>query len=85
MEDVKRRLSAGGKRNGSVDNAADADLAKLGYESKLPRNLSMLSILGLSFAIIAAPFGTSTTLYIALTDGQAVTVVSKISESKEEV
>lgn len=35
----------------------------------------MLSILGLSFAIIAAPYGSSTTLYIALTDGQSVTVV----------
>ena len=35
----------------------------------------MLSILGLSFAIMAVPFGTSTTLYIALTDGQFVTVL----------
>lgn len=75
MDATNRRHSAGSKRKGSVDHAADADLAKLGYESRLPRNLSMLSILGLSFAIIAAPFGSSTTLYIALTDGQSVTVI----------
>jgi amino acid transporter len=35
----------------------------------------MLSILGLSFAIMAVPYGTSTTMYIALTDGQSVTVI----------
>ena len=75
MDAINRKLSTGSKRKGSTDDAADANLAKLGYESKLPRNLSMLSILGLSFAIIAAPFGSSTTLYIALTDGQAVTVI----------
>jgi len=76
MAEIDQRPSSGGRRKGSVANdAADADLAKLGYESRLPRNLSMLSILGLSFAIIAAPFGSSTTLYIALTDGGSVTVI----------
>ncbi|KAF2767478.1 putative GABA permease [Teratosphaeria nubilosa] len=54
---------------------ADADLAKLGYKSELPRSLSMLSVLGLSFAIMAVPYGLSTTLYITLTDGQSVTVL----------
>ncbi|KAL1988920.1 hypothetical protein VTN96DRAFT_6909 [Rasamsonia emersonii] len=54
---------------------ADAALEKMGYKSELPRNLSMLSVLGLSFAIMAAPFGLSTTLYITLTDGQSVTVI----------
>ncbi|KAI9923607.1 hypothetical protein ASPWEDRAFT_183347 [Aspergillus wentii DTO 134E9] len=58
----------------SMDNADEA-LARMGYQSELPRNLSMMSILGLSFAIMAAPFGLSTTLYITLTDGQAVTVI----------
>ena len=76
MSSFSRRLSAVAGRKGSTTNAAaDAELAKLGYESKLPRSLSMLSILGLSFAIIAAPYGSSTTLYIALTNGQAVTVI----------
>ncbi len=72
-----RRLSAaaGGKRKGSIDHAADADLANMGYESKLPRTLSMLSILGLSFAIMAVPYGYSTTMLISLTNGQAVTLL----------
>src|ERR1700743_1812372 len=52
---------------------SQAALEKLGYVSELPRNLSMLSVLGLSFAIMAAPFGLSTTLYISLTDGQSAT------------
>lgn len=55
--------------------AADADLARMGYKSELPRNLSMLSVLGLSFAIMAVPYGLSTTMYITLTDGQSVTVL----------
>lgn len=54
---------------------SEAALAKLGYVSELPRNLSMMSILGLSFAIMAVPFGLSTTLYITLTDGQSVTIL----------
>ncbi|KAJ4289544.1 hypothetical protein N0V90_010873 [Kalmusia sp. IMI 367209] len=62
-------------RHGSVDAGADAQLAKMGYQSELPRNLSMLSVLGLSFAIMAVPFGLSTTLYITLTDGQSVTIL----------
>ncbi|KAH6668109.1 polyamine transporter TPO5 [Plectosphaerella plurivora] len=53
----------------------DKALEKLGYHSELPRNLNMLSILGLSFAIMAVPFGLSTTMYITLTNGQAVSVL----------
>ncbi|ODA77011.1 hypothetical protein RJ55_07528 [Drechmeria coniospora] len=58
-----------------VGRAADDALASLGYKSELPRNLSMMSILGLSFAIMAVPFGISTTLYITLTNGQSVAVL----------
>jgi amino acid transporter len=58
-----------------VDARADAALAKMGYISELPRNLSMLSVLGMSFAIMAVPFGLSTTMYITLTDGQSVTIL----------
>ncbi|PBP28132.1 GABA permease [Diplocarpon rosae] len=47
----------------------------MGYKSELPRSLSMMSILGLSFAIMAVPFGLSTTMAISLTDGQSVTVL----------
>lgn len=73
---TRRRLSVGSARRGSTsDHAADADLAKLGYKSELPRSLSMLSVLGMSFAIMAVPYGLSTTMYIALTDGQSVTIL----------
>ncbi|KAF8544571.1 putative GABA permease [Trichophaea hybrida] len=57
------------------DRSADAQLAAMGYRAELPRNLSMMSILGLSFAIMAVPFGLSTTMYITLTDGQSVTII----------
>ena len=54
-EPVQRRSSMlPSRRHGSVvDEAADADLAKMGYRSDLPRSLSMLSVLGMSFAIMA--------------------------------
>ncbi|PHH61596.1 hypothetical protein CDD81_8111 [Ophiocordyceps australis] len=55
--------------------SADQALASLGYKSQLPRTLGMMSILGLSFAIMAVPFGLSTTLYITLTNGQSVSVL----------
>ncbi|KAF1829571.1 polyamine transporter TPO5 [Decorospora gaudefroyi] len=69
--------SGSGGRRASVKNDpnADAALQKMGYQSELPRNLSMLSVLGMSFAIMAVPFGLSTTLYITLTDGQSVTIL----------
>lgn len=65
----------GRKGSVGVDASADAALAKMGYTSEMPRNLSMMSILGLSFAIMAVPFGLSTTFYITLTDGQSVTIL----------
>lgn len=77
--DTIRRLSASGgsaRRAASTSaTAADADLAKMGYKSELPRSLSMLSVLGLSFAIMAVPFGLSTTMLTGLTDGQSVTII----------
>ncbi|KAF2203303.1 amino acid permease-like protein [Delitschia confertaspora ATCC 74209] len=69
------RSSSVPRRHGSVDASADSALAKMGYTSELPRNLSMLSVLGMSFAIMAVPFGLSTTMYITLTDGQSVTIL----------
>lgn len=76
MASVSRRKSSIASRRGETSNGtADADLAKLGYKSELPRNLSMLSVLGMSFAIMAVPFGLSTTFYITLTDGQSVTIL----------
>ncbi|RSL42573.1 hypothetical protein CEP53_012119 [Fusarium sp. AF-6] len=48
---------------------------QLGYAVELPKTLSMMSILGMSFAIMAVPFGLSTTFYITLVNGQAVTII----------
>ena len=72
-----RRPSIFSRKGSQVDPNYDAagDLAKMGYQSNLPRSLSMISVLGLSFAIMAVPFGLSTTLYITLTTGQAVSVL----------
>ncbi|CAJ2503382.1 Uu.00g107760.m01.CDS01 [Anthostomella pinea] len=64
---VRRSVDAGG--------TADDALAKMGYKSELPRSLSMLSVLGLSFAIMAVPYGLSTTFYISLSNGQSVTII----------
>lgn len=42
-------------RQGSVaSQTADAQLAKMGYKSELPRNLSMFSVLGLYVTMNAA-------------------------------
>ncbi|KAH7413278.1 amino acid/polyamine transporter I [Cadophora sp. MPI-SDFR-AT-0126] len=62
------------RNDGSIANA-DTALENMGYKAELPRSLSMMSILGLSFAIMAVPFGLSTTMAISLTDGQSVTVL----------
>jgi len=53
----------------------DVSFTNLGYKSELPKTLSMMSILGLSFAIMAVPFGLSTTFFYSLTLGQSVTVL----------
>ncbi|PWN48104.1 amino acid transporter [Violaceomyces palustris] len=55
--------------------AADAKLAAMGYAPELKRNLGMMTILGLSFSIIAAPFGLSTAFSIALTCGGPITIL----------
>ncbi|KAK5120048.1 hypothetical protein LTR85_006529 [Meristemomyces frigidus] len=77
MKSATRRQSSFSSvpKGSTVNHAADADLAKLGYKSELPRSLSMLSVLGMSFAIMAVPYGLSTTMYITLTDGQSVTIL----------
>lgn len=59
---------------GSTDSA-DVALAQMGYTSELTRKLSLMSVLGMSFAIMSVPLGLSTTLYISLTDGQSVTAI----------
>ncbi|KAH6644918.1 gaba permease [Truncatella angustata] len=66
--------TSAGRRSHEM-GAADDALAKMGYKSELPRSLSMLSVLGLSFAIMAVPYGLSTTFYITLSNGQSVTII----------
>lgn len=39
----------------SVDASAEEALARMGYKSELPRNLSMLSVLGL-YVSVSVPF-----------------------------
>lgn len=63
------------RRSSAEAGAADDALAKMGYKAELPRSLSMLSVLGLSFAIMAVPYGLSTTFYITLVNGQSVTIL----------
>lgn len=66
------------RRHSALDHgggAADDDLARMGYKAELPRSLSMLSVLGLSFAIMAVPYGLSTTFLYSLANGQSVTVL----------
>ncbi|KAH7031683.1 gaba permease [Microdochium trichocladiopsis] len=65
-------------RKGSLPagaNAADDALARMGYKSELPRSLSMISVLGLSFAIMAVPYGLSTTFFFSLSNGESVTII----------
>lgn len=45
--EITHRKGSAVVRKASVDGAAEAQLAKMGYQSELPRNLSMLSVLGL--------------------------------------
>ncbi|KAI4861489.1 gaba permease [Hypoxylon rubiginosum] len=71
----KNSLASIDRRRSVEATAADDALAKMGYKAELPRSLSMLSVLGLSFAIMAVPYGLSTTFYISLANGQSVTVI----------
>lgn len=68
MSDLEKPQSAGHATD------ADAKLAAMGYASELPRRLSMFSILGLSFAIMAVPYGESTTMIYGLLNGGSVTI-----------
>lgn len=47
----RESIASAGRRKSGEGTAADDALAKMGYKAELPRSLSMLSVLGLSFAI----------------------------------
>lgn len=51
-------------------DAEGVDMAAMGYTQELKRNLSMWTVLGLGAAIIAAPFGLSTSASFSLINGQ---------------
>lgn len=55
--------------NPSAGGKEEQVLSSLGYEAELRRNLSLWTVLGLGAAIIAAPFGLSTSASFALTNG----------------
>jgi len=52
----ERRLSSSQIEKSRMDDDTQKKLAAMGYEQELKRSLTMISILGLSFAIIAVPF-----------------------------
>lgn len=64
---------------GLVVDETSARLSDMGYKQEMKRNLGMVSVLGLSFAIMAVPYGSSTTLNIALTCGGPVTIIWGVS------
>lgn len=47
LEPRSARVSLDMAGLGKADTSADAQLAKMGYKAELPRNLSMMSILGM--------------------------------------
>ena len=65
--------------NGLAVDETTAHLQNMGYKQEMKRNLGMVSVLGLSFAIMAVPYGSSTTLNIALTCGGPVTIIWGVS------
>lgn len=73
-EVVAPRLSMDGEHPQRMDDPSSR-LKEMGYDQELRRSLGMVSVLGLSFAIMAVPFGLSTTLNIALTNGGPVTII----------
>ena len=54
--DPMGRLSVSRLELASSSDETKKKLAEMGYEQELKRSLTMISILGLSFAIIAVPF-----------------------------
>jgi hypothetical protein len=66
---------------GMVDphDETTARLQEMGYKQEMKRSLGMVAVLGLSFAIMAVPFGTSTTLNTALVNGGPATIIWGVS------
>jgi hypothetical protein len=56
ISDRIRKMSSSRLENAEACEATQKRLAEMGYEQELKRSLSMISILGLSFAIMAVPF-----------------------------
>lgn len=54
--DRMRRLSSSKMESSETSEETKRKLAEMGYDQELRRSLSVISILSLSFAIIAVPF-----------------------------
>lgn len=68
-------LDAASHKRGLQLTNVDEDLARLGYAPELKRSLTVWAVMGLSFSIIAAPFGLSIGFSYALINGGPVTVL----------
>lgn len=68
MDPERRRSSVPGRRHTSVVEDADT-LAALGHKQELKRNFSMISMLGLAFAILNTWTALSASLNLALPSG----------------
>lgn len=79
-EKADKDVVATSVENGSMLDETTAHLQNMGYKQEMKRNLGMVSVLGLSFAIMAVPYGSSTTLNIALTCGGPVTIIWGVSD-----
>ena len=74
MADARRRSSVVGHRHTSV--AEDVDfLQSMGHKQELQRNFSMISMLGLAFAILNTWTALAASLTLALPSGGASSVI----------
>lgn len=65
------------------DQGEAAKLEELGYQQEVKRNMTMIGVLGLSFAIMAVPLGVSLMLGTFLTCGGPVTMVYGVSITRD--
>ncbi|KAK5949211.1 hypothetical protein OHC33_009752 [Knufia fluminis] len=74
MDTARRRSSVPGRRHTNAGEDADA-LAALGHKQELQRNFSMISMLGLAFAILNTWTALSASLSLALPSGGPSAVI----------
>lgn len=72
--DARRRSSVPGRRHTTVTDDATA-LASMGHKQELQRNFSMISMLGLAFAILNTWTALAASLNLALPSGGPTAVI----------